>query len=87
MSRNLFTSLPLYKVKDANGRIQKKHCVMCMGPYARVDYNLTSCPLQSRLQRIYHGRSNDRVDLNPDQESTLSLSQGLWIWPQEGIHG
>ncbi len=23
-----------------------------------------------------------RVDLNPMPESTLSLSQGLWIWPQ-----
>jgi hypothetical protein len=25
-----------------------------MGPYAGVDYNLTLCPLQSRLQHIYH---------------------------------
>jgi hypothetical protein len=46
-----FTSLPLYKVKDAKGPIQRK--ALCMGPYAGVDYNLTSCPLQSRLQRIY----------------------------------
>ncbi len=28
-----------------------------MGPYAWVDYNLTLCPLQSRLQHIYHGRA------------------------------
>ncbi len=27
-----------------------------MGPYAGVDYNLNLCPLQSRLQRIYHGQ-------------------------------
>ncbi len=25
-----------------------------MGPYAGVDYNLTLCPLQSRLQHIYY---------------------------------
>jgi hypothetical protein len=28
-----------------------------MGPYDGVDYNLTLCPLQSRLQHIYHGQS------------------------------
>ncbi len=27
-----------------------------MGPYAEVDYNVTLCPLQSRLQHIYHGQ-------------------------------
>jgi hypothetical protein len=48
-----------------------------MGPYAEVDYNLALC----RRQHIYHGLSNARVDLNPMQESTLSLSQGLRIWP------
>jgi hypothetical protein len=55
-----------------------------MGRYARVDYNLTLlyvCPLQSRLQYIYHGQSYARVDLNPMPEVTLSTSQGLWIWP------
>jgi hypothetical protein len=25
-------------------------------PYAGVDYNLTICPLQNRLQHIYHGQ-------------------------------
>jgi hypothetical protein len=25
-------------------------------PYAGVDYNLTLCPLQGRLQHIYHGQ-------------------------------
>jgi hypothetical protein len=39
-----------------------------MGPYAGVDYNLTLCPLESRLQHNYHG--------NPMPESTLpSLRQ------------
>jgi hypothetical protein len=38
-----------------------------MGPYAGVDYNLTLCPLQSRLQLIYHGQ--------PMPESTLTLCQ------------
>jgi hypothetical protein len=54
---------------------------MCKGPYARVDYNLTLCPLQSRLQRIYHGQPYARVYRNPKPESTLSPSQGLHIWP------
>ncbi len=43
-----------------------------MGPYAKVDYNLTLCPLQSRLQHIYHGQPYASVDLNPMPESTLS---------------
>ncbi len=30
-----------------------------------VDYNLTLCPLQSRVQHIYHGQPHARVDLNP----------------------
>jgi hypothetical protein len=36
-----------------------------MGPYAGVDYNLTLCPLQSRIQHIYHGIGQPyaRVDL------------------------
>jgi hypothetical protein len=53
-----------------------------MGPYAGVDYNLNLCPLQSRLQHIYHRQPYARVDLNPTTESTLSPSQGLRIWPQ-----
>jgi hypothetical protein len=46
-----------------------------MGPYAGFDSNFTLCPLQSRLQLIYHGQPYARVDLNP--ELTLSPSQGL----------
>ncbi len=36
---------------------------------------------KSRLQHIYHWQHYARVDLNPMPESTLSPSQGLWIWP------
>jgi hypothetical protein len=65
---------------DYSGGIQSK--TWCMGSYAGVDYNLTLCPLQSRLEHIYHGRQlYTKVDLNPMPESTLSPSQGLWIWP------
>jgi hypothetical protein len=49
------------------------------GPYAGVDYNLTLCQLQSRLQHIYHGQPYARIDLNPLPESNLSPSQGRWI--------
>ncbi len=56
--------------RESLGRIRTKTC--CMGPSARVDYNLPSCPLQSRLQHIYHGQPYARVDLNPVPESTLS---------------
>jgi hypothetical protein len=51
------------------GRIQSK--TWFMRPYVGVDYNLSLCPLQSRLQRIYHG--------NPMPEPTLSPSQGLGL--------
>jgi hypothetical protein len=42
-----------------------------MGPYAGADYNLTLCPLLSRLQHIYYGQPNARVDLIPMPESTF----------------
>ncbi len=38
---------------------------------AGVDHNLTLCPL--------HGQPHARVEHNPIRESTISLSQGLWI--------
>jgi hypothetical protein len=47
-----------------------------MGSYAGVDYNLTLCSLQSRLQHIYHGHPYARVDLNPRPELTLSPQSG-----------
>jgi hypothetical protein len=43
-----------------------------MGPYAGFDFNLTLCPLMSRLQHIYHGQPCAKVDLNPMSVSTLS---------------
>ncbi len=52
-----------------------------MGPHDGVDYNLTLCRLQSRLQHMYHGQDYARVDLNPMPESTLSPRQGLRILP------
>jgi hypothetical protein len=44
-----------------------------METYAGVDYNLTLCSLQSRLQHISHDISTlgHRVDLNPMPESAL----------------
>ncbi len=56
-----------------------------MGPYVGVDYNLTLCPLQSRLQYIYHGQPYARVDLDPMPESALSPRQGLWICSYENV--
>jgi hypothetical protein len=35
-----------------------------MGPYAGVDYNLTLCPLEIRLQHIYHKQLYAIVDFN-----------------------
>jgi hypothetical protein len=58
-----------------------------MGPYARVDCNLTLCPLQSRLQHNYHGywatlwqsrpQPYARVDFIP-QSGTLDLASGMF---------
>ncbi len=50
-----------------------------MWPYAGVDYmyNLTLCPLQSRLQHIYHGQPYAKVDLYPMPKSTLPQSGTL----------
>jgi hypothetical protein len=40
--------------------------------YAGVDYNLTLCPLQGRLQHLYHGQWALTIDdLLPMPESTL----------------
>jgi hypothetical protein len=75
-------------------RVQRK--TWRMGPNARVDYNLTLCPLQSRLQQIYHGQPYARVDLHPMPESTLSPSQRLvlsshgilqfsWMFPNKVV--
>ncbi len=48
-----------------------------MGPYAWVDFNLTLCLLQSRLQHIYHGQPHARVDFIL-QSGTLDFASELW---------
>jgi hypothetical protein len=52
---------------------KEKHGVW--DPNAGVDYNLTLCPLQSRLQHIYHGKPYARVDFVP-RSGTLDLASG-----------
>jgi hypothetical protein len=43
----------------------------------------TSPYVHSRVdsQNIYHGQPYATVEMNPMPVSTLSPSQGLWIWP------
>ncbi len=42
--------------------------------HAGIDYNLTLCPFQSRLQHIYHGEPYARVrDFNFDSGFNLSV--------------
>ncbi len=50
-----------------------------------LNYNLTLCPLQSRLQHIYHGIGQPyaKVDLTPMPESTLPHARADFI-PQSG---
>ncbi len=61
---------------------KEKYGVLWYGTLCGVDYNLTLCRLQSRLQHIYHGQPYARVNINPMQESTSSPNQGLRILPQ-----
>ncbi len=63
--------LHLQMRQEQEAESREKHA-LCMGPYGGVDYNFTLCPLQSRLQHIYHGQSYARVNTNPKPESTLS---------------
>jgi hypothetical protein len=57
-----------------------------MGPYAVVDFISVLCPLQKRLQHIYHGQPYARVNLNTarvdfiPQSGTFEL--GLWSQAQ-----
>ncbi len=53
---------------------EKMVCRTCAG----VDYNLTLCPLQSRLQHIYHGQSYAIFDFIL-QPGTLDLTTGFVI--------
>ncbi len=57
------------------------------GTYAGVDYSLTKCPLQSRIQHIYLGQPYARVDLNPMPESTLSPQSGTLDSASDGPVG
>ncbi len=61
--------------RDTSSRGLCRDCIQremwcIMGPYAGVDYNLTLCRLQSRLQKIYHMQpySYARVDLKGTQD-------------------
>jgi hypothetical protein len=73
----------VFCAKGSRGRIQRK--TWCPGPYAGVDYNLTLCSLQSRLQHMYHGhwatlcqirpKAHARVDFIP-QSGTWNLASG-----------
>jgi hypothetical protein len=61
-----------------------------MGPYAGVDYNLTLCALQSRLQHIYQA-THARVDFI-HQSRTLDLASIIFLiskhdlqWFRDGI--
>jgi hypothetical protein len=54
-----------------------------MEPYAGADSKPQLRPLQSRLQRIYHGQPYAKsIYGNPMPKSTLTPSLGLWIRPQ-----
>jgi hypothetical protein len=54
-----------------------------MGPYAGVDCNLTLCPLQSRLQHIYHRQPYVRVDFIPQSGTTdLASVSGTRSFPK-----
>jgi len=58
-----------------------------IGPYARINNNLTWCPVQSRLRHTYHGQSYARVDLNPMPESgTLDLTSGFRSSLSRSVH-
>jgi hypothetical protein len=57
-----------YNVGKAEAESKEKHCVWESGPYARVDFNLTLCP----LQRV---DSNTFTMGNPMPEATLTLCQ------------
>ncbi len=79
-------------ISKNRGDIHKARCTIGInntgGKFATgspVSYDLTLlCPLKSRLQNIYHDwQPYAWVDLNHMQESTLSSSQWLWIWPQK----
>jgi hypothetical protein len=68
------------KRSHIRGRMQRT--TWCIGPYAEVDFNLTLCPHQSRLQNIYHGQPDARVDFIP-RSGTLDLASGQAFFHQK----
>jgi hypothetical protein len=64
-------------IYNAVAESKEKHGVWDPMLELTISYNLTLCPLQSRLQHIYHGYSNARVDLNPMPRVYFIPSQTL----------
>jgi hypothetical protein len=62
------------------GRIQRK--AWCLGPYAGAASPYVHSRVDSNTLTMSKQPLQARVDLNPMPESTLSPSQGLWIWSQ-----
>ena len=54
----------------------------CMGPYAGVEYNLTLCRLQNRLQHMHHGQPYAESTLNLCHSRLYPPIQKLQIWPR-----
>jgi hypothetical protein len=59
----------------AEAESKEKHGIWDPLTVLTADYNLTLCPLLSRILHIYHGQPYARVDLNPMPEATLTLRQ------------
>jgi hypothetical protein len=52
-------------IHQFRGRIQRKTWCTVWDPMPELTtYNLTLCPLWTRLQHIYHGQPYARVDFN-----------------------
>ncbi len=51
----------------------------CMGSFTGVDFNLTLCRLQSRLQHMYNARPYARVDLKGSLTRDFRLQTFSWV--------
>ncbi len=57
-----------------------------MGPYAGADYNLALCPLQIRLQHIYHTDKKEKKifliykDIQKEAVAKSYITNGLLIY-------
>ncbi len=65
--------IPIIRSNTVYSTEAKSKKNLVYGTHAGVDYNLTLCTPQGRLQHVYHGQPYARFDLNPMPESTLSL--------------